>query len=95
MKIKTFAFAVGAFLVVAMSSRVASAAARYVCNVSYSPAPGQFGAEGYINASLYSGTNCSGTFVGSYYSIKTDMASTTCASGAGSCPAFPIFHRLP
>ena len=50
----------------------------YLCVVEYFWASNSLGNNGYIMTSLYSGTNCTGSFVGSY--VFPPTGSTTCTT---------------
>jgi hypothetical protein len=67
-------FLVGCGLVLAALSLPAAAradATGYPCNVQFYPGSSSVGNFGYINFQLYSGTNCTSTFLGSFYLATT------------------------
>jgi len=81
MKIRSLLAAVCTFSAFALGTGVA--AADFVCNVGLYPGnSGNMGTEGYVQFQTYTGANCTGSFVGTFYACSTSATSSSCPSGA-------------
>jgi len=69
-----------AFAALSLTSVVASA--NYVCMTSYQPGSGTTGSYGVAVATLYSGADCTGSFIGYYYYCSTGATSASCAASS-------------
>jgi hypothetical protein len=75
---------VGLVAFIAVHVTAGAASADYVCGTSYRPSTIGLGSEGYVSASVYTGKDCTGTLVGSYWLCSTGATATNCASSANS-----------
>jgi hypothetical protein len=66
---------VGIFLIAGTAS-----ATSYVCIADYVPGSTTLGSYGYVGFSLYTGTDCSGSYVGSYYLCSSGATSSLCCN---------------
>jgi hypothetical protein len=73
--------AAAAFAWISLSPGEAKAAL-YVCGTSYLSSSSNFGTDGYIWFTLYSGSNCSGTLNGTYFLCSAGATSNSCAASA-------------
>lgn len=82
----SFAAAVGALALSAEEAHAASVSG-YACSVRYSQEVG-FGNYGSVATFVYSGANCSGTYLGNFYFCSVGGPSSTCHS-------FFLYRELP
>jgi hypothetical protein len=76
---------VGLVAFIAVHVTAGAASADYVCGTGYRPSTtAGHGSEGYVLASVYTGKDCTGTLVASYWLCSTGATSTGCASSASA-----------
>jgi hypothetical protein len=71
---------VGLAVVLAGISAAGVASASEVCDLFYLPSSSTLGSYGYIYFTLFTGANCSGSFVGEYWLCSSNATSQVCAS---------------
>ena len=66
-KVGKLVVALFVFGTVALAAKPASAAWGYVCDVLHYPGTSSLGTGGYLSVELYSASNCSGSYIATYY----------------------------
>jgi hypothetical protein len=87
----TVSFAVFALIAAQKVAR----ASDYFCDVEFQPGPSQFGPNGYVWASVYTGPGCTGNFVFGAYLCSTGATDPNCAQYEyANLPAmFSVMHN--
>ena len=60
-----------AFVFALLFAQRANATYGYVCSINWGPSPNSLGSYGSALVSVYSGAQCSGSYVGNYYVCST------------------------
>jgi hypothetical protein len=68
------------FTGVALTADVASAAYEHVCYVMHNPSPSSPGTAGYLAFSVFTGPNCTGTYVNTYYLCSSGATFSGCST---------------
>jgi hypothetical protein len=71
-----------AFAAISLSAGIASAS-QYICSAIYLPGSNSyFGSYGDYYISIYTGADCTGSFVGGYYFCSSGATATLCSSSS-------------
>src|SRR5262245_21913625 len=70
-----------AFAMISLSAGAASAATgNYVCSAAYVPGSSSVGSHGYVTVTVFSGPDCTGTFLGGFFLCSSNATSSVCSN---------------
>lgn len=70
---------VGFALFVGLHFSATIASAEYICNTRHNPGSTSLGDYGFIEASIYTGPDCTGSYFGTWYLCSTGATDSECA----------------